>query len=67
MFYENKDFNQDLSKWNLKNCQKANTMFYKSNYNKNLDNMKINKDCEMIAMFIDCPLEKNPPKWYKEK
>ena len=42
-------------------------MFFQSQFtgkNGNISNWNVSKVKSMSDMFIDCPLEKNPPKWY---
>jgi hypothetical protein len=43
-------------------------MFYNSEFNQNIsewDVSKVDAD-EFEDIFKGCPLEKNPPKWYKK-
>ena len=41
-------------------------MFYRSKFKGNIDNWDVSNVEDMQDMFKDCPLEKNPPKWYKK-
>ena len=68
MFY-NSDFtgeNGDISNWNVSNIEKMYCMFMKSNFNGDISNWDVNNVKNMRWMFENSPLEKNPPKWYKE-
>ena len=40
-------------------------MFEKSKFNGDISNWDVSKLEEKFAMFKECPLEKNPPAWYK--
>ena len=66
MFFNCNKFNSDLSQWDVSNVT---NMFYMfrgcHNFNCDLNDWNIRnlEDCTWI--FHDCPLEKNPPKWYK--
>ena len=68
MFYQS-DFtgeNGDISNWNVSNVEKMYCMFMKSNFNGDISNWDVNNVKNMTWMFENSPLEKNPPKWYKE-
>ena len=68
MFYDS-DFtgeNGDISNWNVSNIEKMYCMFMKSNFNGDISNWDVNNVKNMTWMFENSPLEKNPPKWYKE-
>ena len=41
-------------------------MFYKSNFNGDISNWDVSNVEYMNYMFYNSPLQKNPPKWYKE-
>jgi len=41
-------------------------MFKDSKFNGNISKWNINKDANMMYIFDNSPLEKNPPKWYKK-
>ena len=41
-------------------------MFERSAFNGDFSKWDIRKVKEMADVFKDCPLEKNPPKWYKK-
>ena len=67
MFYQCHKFNCDLSKWNVSNVKDMRWMFYCcDNFNSDLSNWDVNKFRNMEDMFEYSPLEKNPPKWYKQ-
>jgi len=59
-------FNGDISKWDISNVKYMNYMFYKSDFNGDISEWNISNVKDMHFMFRHCPLEKNPPKWYKE-
>ena len=41
-------------------------MFYNSKFKEDISNWDISSVKDMTEMFKYSPLEKNPPKWYKE-
>ena len=68
--FRNSEFDGDLSKWNISNAKNTEMMFDGSKFtgkNGNISNWDIHNIENMNYMFDHCPLEKNPPKWYKEK
>ena len=65
MFYDS-NFNGDISKWNVSNVEYMRGMFWNCrNFNGNISEWDVSKVKDMKGMFKKCPLEKNPPKWYK--
>ena len=66
--FKNIKFNGDISKWDVSNVEWMVYMFYNSGFNGDISCWKINNNitsAAMMHMFDNCPLEKNPPKWYK--
>ena len=63
-------FNGNISNWNVQKVKHIEMMFYKSNFTGNLNNWDIDLDkidfYDKYKIFTYSPLEKNPPKWYKE-
>lgn len=48
MFYDCKDFNEDLSNWDVSNVKNMEQMFLKcSRFNKPLDNWKVGNSCDL--------------------
>ena len=41
-------------------------MFYNSEFNGDISNWNVSNVKHMYHIFDNSPLEKNPPKWYKE-
>ena len=70
MFSGAKSFNQPLDKWNMRNVEYMNFMFFDAeSFNQSLDNWKIRQqtlDQQTTDVFKQSPLENNPPKWYKK-
>ena len=68
--FNGSEFNGDISNWNVKKVKRIEMMFYKSNFSGNLNNWDIDIDnigfLDKWEVFTNSPLEKNPPKWYKE-
>ena len=66
MFFASK-FNGDISKWNVSNVKNMKMMFCQSDFNRkeDLENWNVNNVESMKNIFFHCPLEKNPPSWYK--
>ena len=68
MFYGS-IFNGDISKWDVSNVESMNGMFMNSKFtskNGDISEWDVSNVKDMGAMFYNSPLEKNPPKWYKE-
>ena len=64
LFY-NSHFNGDISKWNVRNVTNMHNMFYDSKFNGDLSKWDVRNVTDMNCMFDDCPLQNNPPVWYK--
>ena len=68
MFYVS-SFNGDISNWNVSNVKNMNGMFMESKFtgeNGDISKWDVSNDKNnMYYMFSKSPLEKNPPKWYK--
>ena len=63
-------FNGNISEWNVSNVKNMNVMFCYSTFtgeNGDISEWDVSKVKTMHQMFWGCPLEKNPPKWYKTK
>ena len=60
------DFNGDISRWDVSNVDTMGWMFRNSKFNGNIDDWDISNVVNMKFIFYKCPLEKNPPKWYKK-
>jgi len=66
MFFKCANFNCDLSKWDVSNVTDMSYMFvYCRNFNSDISEWDVSNIEDMYSMFYGCPLEKNPPKWYK--
>ena len=37
-----------------------------SSFNQDISKWHVSAKCDKDNIFLDCPLEKNPPKWYKK-
>jgi len=67
--FMNIKFNGNISKWDVSNVEWMVYMFNNSSFNGDISCWKINNNITSVAMshmFDNCPLEKNPPKWYKK-
>ena len=60
------EFNGDISKWNVSNVKNMGIMFGNSKFNGDISEWNVSNVKNMHYMFFKSPLEKNPPKWYKE-
>lgn len=60
------DFNGDISKWDVSNVENMSFMFYKSKFNGDISNWNVSNVESMYRTFDSCPLQNNPPKWYKK-
>ena len=61
--------NGDISSWNVSNVKYMMYMFHNSKFtceNGDISNWDVSNVVDMSYMFNGNPLEKNPPKWYKE-
>ena len=68
MFADSK-FNGDISNWDVSNVTDMEGMFIYSNFtgeNGDISEWDVSNVKDMHDMFYGSPLEKNPPKWYKE-
>ena len=68
MFYDSKftGENGDISNWDVSNVEDMNDMFYGSCFNGDITSWDVSNVEYMNYMFYNSPLQKNPPKWYKE-
>ena len=66
MFQESK-FNGNISRWDVSKVKNMHGMFNKSNFNGNISDWDVSNVEYMKQMFYNCPLQNNPPKWYKRK
>jgi len=67
--FRNSEFDGNLSKWNISNVKNTEMMFDGSKFtgkNGDISNWDIHNIENMKDIFNRCPLEKNPPKWYKD-
>ena len=64
MFYGS-DFDGDISKWDVSNVKNMDFMFAGSKFNGNISEWDISNVKSMQNMLTKCPLQKNPPKWYR--
>ena len=60
-------FNGDISEWDVSNVTDMNTMFLMSKFNGDISKWNVSNVKDMKYIFRGCPLEKNPPEWYKNK
>ena len=60
------NFNGDISEWNVSNVENMYKMFTRSKFNGDISKWDVSKLEKNFAMFRFCPLEKNPPAWYKK-
>jgi surface protein len=56
----------DISKWDVSNVTDMYGMFMHSKFIGDISNWNVSKVQDMTRMFEKCPLENNPPKWYKD-
>lgn len=67
VFLNCKNFDCDLGDWDVSNVQDMYAMFNgcKKFKGEGLENWKFASVVNMKQMFDNCPLDQNPPKWYK--
>ena len=66
--FQHSSFNGDISNWDVSNVKNMYYMFAYSEFtceNGDISNWNVRNVKDMNYMFEDTPLEKNPPKWYK--
>ena len=69
LFFTCRNLICDISKWNVSKVESMNSMFAQCcKFDCNLDDWDVKnvKYGNMENIFNGCPLEKNPPKWYKK-
>ena len=67
--FERSNFNGDISNWDVSNVEDMRYMFSNSKFtgeNGDISKWDVSNVVDMSYMFNGNPLEKNPPKWYKE-
>ena len=59
LFYgsELSKFNGNISEWDVSSVKDMRGMFAYSNFNQDISNWKINKDCNINHVFEGCPIE----------
>ena len=60
-------FNGDISNWDVSNVIDMGYMFAYSKFNGDISNWNVSDETTQYMPFVGCPLEKNPPKWYKKQ
>ena len=67
MFEDCKNFNSDLSKWDVSSVENMFNMFYDcENFNSDLSKWDVSSVKNMQYMFYNCKSLKQIPSWYKE-
>ena len=67
--FKDAPFDGDISNWDVSNVEYMDCMFMNSYFtgkNGDISKWDVSKVKDMKLMFDGCPLEKNPPKWYKD-
>ena len=65
IFY-NDDFNGDISGWDVSNVKNMSCAFESSRFNGDISNWNVSNVKDMLYMFEHCPIQNNPPSWYKQ-
>ena len=63
--FKDSNFNGDISEWDVSNVKDMRYMFSLSKFNGDISKWDVSNVKDMSFMFTNTPLEKNPPKWYK--
>ena len=64
--FANSNFDGDISNWNISKVENIQNMFTRSKFNGDISKWDISNVKYIAWAFDNCPLEKNPPKWYKK-
>ena len=64
--FAHSNFNNDISNWDVSNVKYMNSMFAFSKFNGDISKWDVSNVFAMDDMFEECPLQNNPPKWYKK-
>jgi surface protein len=64
--FQGSKFNGDISKWNVSNVKNMRSMFRGSKFNGDISGWDVSNVEDMESMFNKCPLENNPPEWYRK-
>ena len=59
-------FNGNISNWDVSNVENMSSMFIYSHFMGDISEWNVRKVKNMNAMFRACPIDNDPPKWYKE-
>ena len=57
--------NGDISNWDVSNVLDMSYMFYNSKFNGDISGWDVSNLADIRWMFKGCPLQNNPPSWYK--
>lgn len=58
LFFNCRDFNQNLSNWDVSNVTDMRFMFYYcENFNNDISKWNVSKVTDMYFMFSDCPIK----------
>jgi len=63
LFYNNSDFNQDISTWDVSNVNSMENMFSNSRFNKPIGNWDVSKVENMLAIFSRSPFNQDISSW----
>ena len=67
LFCRCNSFNQDISKWKVDQVKNMINLFREcSKFDQDISKWRVSRDCEKDDIFLKCPLQKHPPKWYKK-
>ena len=67
MFAHAESFNHDISKWKVSKVTDMNSMFaHAESFNHDISRWNVSDKADTGYMFYECPLNDNPPAWYKK-
>lgn len=58
-------FNGDISEWDVSNVENMSYMFVDSKFTGNISSWNVQHKTTTFNIFYNCPLQNNPPKWYR--
>ena len=65
LFYSIREFNGDISNWDVSNVRNMYCMFIDSKFSGDISKWDVSNFINFFCMFKDSPIEGKEPDWYK--